>query len=49
MAGVPVGLDFGAVLAIAAAQGTDLDLLSDVLPDVEISIVSALNADANED
>jgi hypothetical protein len=29
MAGVPIGLDFGAVMMVAAAQGADLELLSD--------------------
>ena len=35
------GLDFGAVMAVAAARGADLAMLSEVLPGVEMAIVAA--------
>ena len=41
-AAVPIGLDFGAVMAFAAAQGANLDLVADALPDVERAVIAAL-------
>lgn len=46
MSGVPSGLDFGAVLAIAQSNGTDLELLADALPEVELMILAGLSGDA---
>lgn len=36
----PVGLDYGAVLALAGALGADVDLLAAVLPDVEAAVLA---------
>lgn len=49
MAGVPVGLDFGAIMTVAAALDVDVELLAEVLPDVETTILVALNDQADED
>lgn len=49
MGGVAAGLDYGAVMTFADAQGVDLELLTDVLPEVENSIVAAMNGDSDED
>jgi hypothetical protein len=49
MAGVACGLDFSAIMSIGAGQGADLEMLSDVLPDVEVSIVDAMSGDTSED
>lgn len=47
MGGVPVGLDFGAILAIGAATGADLEMLAEALPEAESAILSAM-ADGND-
>jgi len=49
MNGVPVGLEFGPVLAMAAALQADVELVAEVLPEFEVAILSAMNADASED
>lgn len=49
MAGVPVGLDFGAVMAIGGGLGADLELIAEVLPDVEHALLSALAEEADEE
>jgi len=36
----PIGLDFGAVLAFGGAVGVDMEMLADVLPGVEIALLS---------
>jgi hypothetical protein len=38
----PVGLDFGAVMALAAARGAPADLIADVLPEIETTLLIAL-------
>jgi hypothetical protein len=48
MAGVPMGLDFGAVMAIGAAQDVDLELLADTLPEYETAILTGLADQADE-
>lgn len=48
MEGTAVGLDFGAILAVADAQGADAELLADVLPTAEAAILAALNADDDD-
>ncbi len=35
-------LDFGAVMAVAAARGVDAGLLADLLPDVETILIAGL-------
>ncbi|HVM38291.1 MAG TPA: hypothetical protein VM265_07890 [Sphingomicrobium sp.] len=42
MAGVPVGLDFAAVLASAEAQGAGTGLIAEILPDIEVVLLTAL-------
>lgn len=49
MSGVPSGLDFGAVFAIAQANGTDLELLADALPEVELMILAGQADDGDID
>lgn len=46
--GGPVGLDFGAVMAVAQARRADLDLVADLLPEIEGVILKALR-EARED
>jgi hypothetical protein len=41
MAGIPIGLDFGAIMPIGAAQDADLELLADTLPDFEAVVIAA--------
>lgn len=43
MAGIPIGLDFGAVMLTGAAQAADLELLSEVLPDFEAIVIAGLS------
>jgi len=38
----PAGLDFGAVMAIAAGRGADLELLAEILPPAEARIIAAM-------
>lgn len=49
MSGVPVGLDFGAIMAVAGPMGADLEMLSEALPDLESAILSAMAGDESED
>ena len=35
-------MDFGAVMAVAAARGVDAGLLADLLPDVETILIAGL-------
>lgn len=49
MAGVPVGLDFGAIMAVAATQGAAAAaLVAEALSDVETAILVGL-AEQSED
>lgn len=41
--GGPFGLDFGAIMAVAAARDVDADLLSEVLPAAEAAILASLD------
>ncbi|MGI4879905.1 MAG: DUF7697 family protein [Janthinobacterium lividum] len=36
----PVGLDFGAVLAMGAAAGVDSEMLAAVLPEIEAAVLA---------
>lgn len=47
-AGVALGLDFAAVMAIGEALEADLELLAETLPDFEFAVVTALNEAADE-
>jgi hypothetical protein len=47
--GGPIGLDFGAIMLIGAAQGADLELLSEVLPDFEAVVIASLADDGDDD
>lgn len=38
----PVGLDFGAVMAVAAARGCASALLAEALPDVELHLLLSI-------
>jgi hypothetical protein len=49
MAGVPVALDFGAVMAVGAAQDADLELLSDILPDFETVLLASYLEQSSEE
>lgn len=40
--GGPIGMDFGAVMAIAAAAGADAMMLADVLPEIEAVRIAGL-------
>lgn len=48
MAGVPVGLDFGAVLQMGEALGADSELLAETLPDFEAAVMASLNDDIED-
>lgn len=43
------GLDFGAVMAVAAARGAPIDLLADILPDVEPAVVAHYQPQGEDD
>lgn len=45
MAGIALGLDFGAVLALGQAQGADVELLAEVLPEIEPLVLAAFQPD----
>ena len=45
MAGIPIGLDFTAIVLAGAASGADLELLAEVLPDFEVIVIAALSSD----
>lgn len=47
--GVPIGVDFGAVLAVAEAQGADTELIAEALPAVEAALIDALSGDGTDD
>lgn len=47
MAGVPIGLDFTAVILMASAQDADLELLTDVLPEFEAILIASLSGEAS--
>lgn len=49
MTGGAYALDFGAVMTVAAAQGADLELLSEALPDLELVMLSGMAGDTEED
>lgn len=49
MSGTPSGLDFGAVMMVAGAQGADLELLAEALPDIEAALLAALAGDGEEE
>jgi hypothetical protein len=49
MAGVPIGLDFGAIMLIGAAQDADLELLAEVLPDFEAIVIAAWRRRPDDD
>lgn len=49
MAGEPVGLDFGAIMAVASAQDVDAELLADVLPEVETAILVGMSDQSAEE
>lgn len=48
MAGIPVGLDFGAVMAVAVAQEADLELLSDTLPEFEAALLAGMSGEPTD-
>lgn len=43
--GAPYGMDFGAVLALGAAQHVDLQLLGQVIPPIERILLDHLTED----
>jgi hypothetical protein len=45
MTGLPIGLDFAAIMLTGAAQAADLELLSEVLPDFEGIVIASLSPD----
>jgi hypothetical protein len=47
--GTPIGLDYGAVMAVATARGADVELLSEVLPAVEAAILDNLAGEESDD
>jgi hypothetical protein len=47
--GTPIGLDYGAVMAVATARRADVDLLSEVLPAVEAAILDNLAGDGDDE
>lgn len=48
MSGVPTGLDFGAVMAIAEAQGADLALLADAIGEFEIALLAGISGEDDQ-
>lgn len=49
MAAAAVSLDFASVMAVGQAQGVDLALLSEALPEIEIAILAGANGEADEE
>lgn len=49
MSGAACGLDFASVMTVAAAQGADLELIADVLPEFETALLTGLAGDAVEE
>lgn len=49
MAGVAAGLDFAAILTIADAQGADVALLADALPEIESVMIAGMNGDVEQE
>jgi hypothetical protein len=49
MSGAACSLDFASVMAIAEAQGADLALLAEALPDVEIAVLAGAIGDPEDD
>lgn len=47
--GAPYGLDFGAVLALGAAQHADMPLLAQVLPPIERILLDQVTEDTPDD
>lgn len=47
--GGPFALDFNAVMAVAAAQGADAELLTDVLPAAEAAILGCFAGDGADE
>ena len=47
--GGPFALDFGAVMAVAAAIGADTALVAELLPDVENAILTGIAGDDDGD
>jgi len=47
--GAPYGLDFGAVLALGAAQLADMPLLAQVLPPIERMLLDQLIEESPDD
>lgn len=45
MAGVPIGLDFTAIILAGAAQDADMELLAEVLPNFEAIVIAGLSPD----
>jgi hypothetical protein len=48
MAGVPVGLDFVAVLKMGEALGADAELIAEALPDFEAAVLASFNDDLDD-
>lgn len=46
---MPIGLDFGAVLAMGQAMGADADMLAEALPIAETAILAALDLGGDGD
>jgi hypothetical protein len=46
--GMPIGLDFGAIMTMGAHLGADMELLAGVLPRIEPIIISNLSGDESE-
>lgn len=47
--GTAFALDYGAVMAVGAAQGADVELLAEVLPAVEKAVLDSLAEDGGGD
>jgi hypothetical protein len=49
MAGIPIGLDFGAIMLTGAALEADLELLAEVLPEFEAAVMAGLSDESPDD
>ncbi len=45
----PVALDFGAIMAVAAARQVDLKTLAEILPRIEAAIINPADGNDEED
>lgn len=48
MGAAALGMDFSAVLMMGGAQGADLEMLSEALPDFESALIASLSGEPTQ-